>query len=166
MIVCVTEGRREGGRDGGRDGRREGRTESGGMAAKKLEPHTEMWGKTTSIDLPPSYDRPPSRPRPLPIVPWVDSPFGRSANSLPWRRSPVDRRSPGKPRSKGHDDVLSVMRSDTKYVRWYKQRHAKPWLWSRIVATCISRPKKKLQYHHAPDVPGKATTSNARTTRC
>ena len=45
MIVCVTEGRREGGRDGGTDGRREARTESGGMAAKKLEPHTEMWGK-------------------------------------------------------------------------------------------------------------------------
>ena len=33
-------GRREGARDGGRDGR----AESGGMAAKKLEPHTEMWG--------------------------------------------------------------------------------------------------------------------------
>ena len=40
VCVCVTEGRREGGRDGGR----EGRAESGGMAAKKLEPHTEMWG--------------------------------------------------------------------------------------------------------------------------
>ena len=33
-------GRREGAREGGRDGR----AESGGMAAKKLEPHTEMWG--------------------------------------------------------------------------------------------------------------------------
>ena len=40
MIVCVTEGRREGARDGGRHGR----AESGGMAAKTLEPHTEMWG--------------------------------------------------------------------------------------------------------------------------
>ena len=39
-------GRREGARDGGRDGRAGGRAESGGMAAKKLEPHTEMWGKT------------------------------------------------------------------------------------------------------------------------
>ena len=29
------------------EGRTEGRTESGGMAAKKLEPHTEMWGKNT-----------------------------------------------------------------------------------------------------------------------
>ena len=38
-------GRQEGARDGGRDGR-DGRAESGGMAAKKLEPHTEMWGTT------------------------------------------------------------------------------------------------------------------------
>ena len=33
-------------REGARDGGRDGRAESGGMAAKKLEPHTEMWGKT------------------------------------------------------------------------------------------------------------------------
>ena len=28
------------------EGGREGGAESGGMAAKKLEPHTEMWGMT------------------------------------------------------------------------------------------------------------------------
>ena len=44
MSVCqmiTSHKMREGARDGGRDGR----AESGGMAAKKLEPHTEMWGK-------------------------------------------------------------------------------------------------------------------------
>ena len=43
MSVCqmiTSHKMREGARDGGRDGR----AESGGMAAKKLEPHTEMWG--------------------------------------------------------------------------------------------------------------------------
>ena len=41
-----TEGRRAG---GGKDGRAEGRAGGvGGMAAKKLEPHTEMWGKSVS----------------------------------------------------------------------------------------------------------------------
>ena len=46
MIVCVREGRRREGRrrEGRREGRTGGRAESGGMAAKKLEPHTEMWG--------------------------------------------------------------------------------------------------------------------------
>ena len=44
MIVCVREGRRREGRRAGRTGER---AESGGMAAKKLEPHTEMWGKNT-----------------------------------------------------------------------------------------------------------------------
>ena len=38
--VCVREGRR-------REGRAGERAESGGTAAKKLEPHTEMWGKTS-----------------------------------------------------------------------------------------------------------------------
>ena len=35
--------------EGRGEGRREGRGESGGMAAKKLEPHTEMWGKKAQI---------------------------------------------------------------------------------------------------------------------
>ena len=35
----------DGGKERGTEGGTGGRAESGGMAAKKLEPHTEMWGK-------------------------------------------------------------------------------------------------------------------------
>ena len=44
----MSEGRREGRAGGVRDGR----AESGGMAAKKLEPHTEMWGIRIEIRIP------------------------------------------------------------------------------------------------------------------
>ena len=36
--------------EGRREGRAGGRAESGGMAAKKLEPHTEMWGIIARVE--------------------------------------------------------------------------------------------------------------------
>ena len=47
-------------REGARDGGRDGRAESGGMAAKKLEPHAEMWGKKDHVTRASSGSKQPS----------------------------------------------------------------------------------------------------------